>query len=114
MNNSATALGKGFEENRRDDLHLTANMPGPEQTVDLTATQSSVLQICCEVLKVDRIRLQDDFFDDLGGTSLALINILARITESFGVSVNPSALIDDSTIGRVAECVQDALSPSNC
>ena len=47
----------------------------------------------------------DDFFD-LGGTSLAVIRIIARAEEEFGAeALTPEELIEDSTVREIAATI---------
>jgi acyl carrier protein len=113
MNTAATIHGQGSEQHFARDPHPSAVVTEQPRDAGLTATQASVCQICRDALKAERVGLSDDFFDDLGGTSLVLIHILAQINEQFGVSVDASALIDRPTMGRLAECVDAALLETN-
>jgi amino acid adenylation domain-containing protein len=54
-----------------------------------------------DVLGVDRIGLDDDFFE-LGGDSLAAVELLLMVDEQFGVQLPPSTLLDASTVARLA------------
>jgi acyl-coenzyme A synthetase/AMP-(fatty) acid ligase/thioesterase domain-containing protein/acyl carrier protein len=54
-----------------------------------------------EVLDVDKVGLDDDFFD-LGGDSLAAIELLAAIDQHFGVSVTTSVLLESPTVAGLA------------
>jgi acyl-coenzyme A synthetase/AMP-(fatty) acid ligase/thioesterase domain-containing protein/acyl carrier protein len=53
------------------------------------------------VLAVDDVGLDDDFFD-LGGDSLAAIELMAAIDEQFGVDVPPSTLLEAPTTAELA------------
>ncbi|HXY93367.1 MAG TPA: AMP-binding protein, partial [Acidimicrobiia bacterium] len=53
------------------------------------------------VLAVDEVGLDDDFFD-LGGDSLAAVELMAAIDEQFGVDLPPSAILDAPTVAQLA------------
>ena len=68
-----------------------------------------VRRICHEVLELDdsaEIGVDDDLFD-LGGHSLTITQMTARIREQSGVDVSLDAVFDDPTVaGIVAEIVR--------
>ena len=53
------------------------------------------------VLAVDRVGLDDDFFD-LGGDSLAAIELMVAIDEHFGIDLPPSTLLEAPTTAALA------------
>jgi acyl carrier protein len=73
-----------------------------------TAMEQGVAAIWQEVLAREGISRTDDFFD-LGGTSLDLIRVFARVNKQFGLSLNGSALEDEATIARMASCIESAV-----
>jgi syringomycin synthetase protein SyrB1 len=77
-------------------------------TRELTATEQVVVGIWEDILQRRGIGVRDDFFD-LGGTSLALIRIFARVNQHFEVSLNGSVLVDDPTAAQLARCVDSEL-----
>ena len=63
-----------------------------------------VRRICHEVLELDdsaEIGVDDDLFD-LGGHSLTITQMTARIREQSGVDVSLDAVFDDPTVGGIA------------
>ncbi|MEV5330011.1 amino acid adenylation domain-containing protein [Nonomuraea sp. NPDC052634] len=66
------------------------------------ALVEEVRRIWCEVLELDDVGIDDDLFD-LGGHSLTITQISARIRESLGVDVSLDAFFDDPTIQGVVE-----------
>ena len=55
-------------------------------------------------MNVERIGVNDDFFD-LGGHSLLAAQFLARVRERTGVEVTLKTFFEDSTVGGVAKSV---------
>lgn len=53
------------------------------------------------VLGVDRVGLDDDFFE-LGGDSLAAVELLAALSERFGVDLPVSSLLEHSTVEELS------------
>ena len=102
-----------------DTLPLTANgkvdrnaLPAPSAQVfgggkggaPKTRTQKALADIWAELLNVEGIGIDDDFFD-LGGHSLAATALLQRIRSTFGVQIRLAALFDEPTIAGLSEAV---------
>lgn len=66
-------------------------------------TEKLLARIWCDVLKLDRVGIEDSFFD-LGGDSILLIQVLARIRE-FGLTVSPRQAFEHQTIAALAQCL---------
>ncbi len=66
-----------------------------------TATEQTLAQIWAQVLKVDRIGLNDDF-SELGGDSLQAIEIAVEIEKRFGTKLPASFLMEAPCIGEMA------------
>ncbi|MBQ0988762.1 amino acid adenylation domain-containing protein [Micromonospora sp. H61] len=86
-----------------------ARLPDPrvgfEPTVDeyvapTTELERQLAAIWCQVLKADRVGIDDDFFE-LGGDSIISIQIVARARRA-GVRVSPRDILDARTIRRLA------------
>ncbi|MDA0638465.1 phosphopantetheine-binding protein, partial [Nonomuraea sp. MCN248] len=77
--------------------------PAPEPGLyGEVALVEEVRRIWCEVLELDDVGADDDLFD-LGGHSLTITQISARIRKSVGVDVSLDAFFDDPTIKGVVE-----------
>jgi thioesterase domain-containing protein/acyl carrier protein len=57
--------------------------------------------VFASVLGVDRVGLDDDFFE-LGGDSLGVVELLAAINEEFGVDLPASAVLDAPTVAELS------------
>ena len=81
-------------------------VPGPGSVAAYRAPRSGVEQVVAavfaEVLGVDRVGLDDDFFA-LGGDSLVATRVVARLGRVLGVGVPVRGLFDASTVGGLAE-----------
>ncbi|HKN97581.1 MAG TPA: condensation domain-containing protein, partial [Pseudonocardiaceae bacterium] len=66
-----------------------------------TRTEEVVARIWSEVLAVDRVGADDDFFA-LGGDSILSIRVAARLQGEFGTVLPPRALFDNPTVGALA------------
>ncbi|MGV9263363.1 amino acid adenylation domain-containing protein [Kitasatospora sp. NPDC003701] len=70
--------------------------------------EEAVAAIWSEVLGVERIGVQDDFFA-LGGHSLLATRVLARLREAFAVELPLRLLFEATTVARLTEAVTDAV-----
>jgi thioesterase domain-containing protein/acyl carrier protein len=63
--------------------------------------QEHLASIFASVLGVERVGLDDDFFE-LGGDSLGVVELLAAVDEEFGVDLPASALLDAPTVAELS------------
>ena len=66
--------------------------------------EGKLARIWESVLGVSQVGRRDDFFE-LGGTSLQSVEVLLHIEETFSVSLPSSALVEHSTIERLAAVI---------
>ena len=76
-------------------------LPHPVETAPLTSLEQRLVNIWREVLEVDRVGCQDNFFD-LGGYSLAATRLAAAIESSLGYKLPVTALFQSPTIELLA------------
>ena len=94
----------------RDALLCLAAQPEPSGTAPATAMtdiQHAVADIWEDVMQRQGIGLHEDFFE-IGGTSLALMRILARVNEHFDVRLNGTEMAEEASLSRLSACVEDA------
>lgn len=72
------------------------------------AVEEMLVGIWSRVLESERVGIHDDFFA-LGGHSLLAVQVIARIRGAFGVELPLRALMQASTIARLAEHIRAAL-----
>jgi len=70
-----------------------------------TATESQLKQIWSEILGLDRIGVEDNFFT-LGGHSLQATRVVARMRDAFKMDVPLPLLFEATTIAKLAEVVE--------
>jgi acyl-CoA synthetase (AMP-forming)/AMP-acid ligase II/acyl carrier protein len=73
-----------------------------------TPVEEVLASIWREVLALDRVGVEDDFFD-LGGHSLLAVKMLARLADELGVSLPLGAIFERATIRGLAEAVAEQL-----
>jgi hypothetical protein len=106
-----------------DELPLTPNgkvdrgsLPPPEWRparlrvpgAPRTPIEKAVVAIWSEILEVEGIRIHDDFFD-LGGTTLALIEVITRIGSRFGVVLERCPTEPRVTVASLVNSVRHKL-----
>ncbi len=88
-------------------------LPEPEQAqtkayvAPRTPTEELVASIWAEVLRRDRVSIEDNFFD-LGGHSLMATQIVSRIREKFHVELAMRILFEKPTISGLAQAIATA------
>ncbi len=81
---------------RRSDLPVRAAFAEPA-----TAFEIQVAELWRDVLNVDRVGTQDDFFD-LGGDSLTATELFLELERWFAVRLSTSEILEHSTVARLA------------
>ncbi len=72
-----------------------------------TTTERMLAEIWADLLKVDRVGINDSFFD-LGGHSLLAIKTVSRIRDAFEVDLPAQILFENSTIAEIANLLDKA------
>jgi non-ribosomal peptide synthetase component F/SAM-dependent methyltransferase/acyl carrier protein len=74
-----------------------------------TPTELVLVPIVAEALGLDTIGADDDFFM-LGGHSLLVLQIVARIGDEFEIELDPAEVFETSTVGELARAIDDLRS----
>jgi amino acid adenylation domain-containing protein len=104
-----------------DELPLTPNgkvdrkaLPAPEgraearpYTAPRTPEEQALAEIWREVLRLDRVGLEDDFFE-LGGHSMLATQVLSRVRRELGVELPLRALFEAGTVRALSERLHGA------
>jgi amino acid adenylation domain-containing protein len=67
-------------------------------------TEATLAKIWADVLGIDRVGIQDDFFD-LGGDSLAASRVVSRVIQRFQLEIPLQTLFDSPTIAAMAAVI---------
>ena len=73
-----------------------------DQALPASSPGTTVAAVWSDVLEIDGIGPEDNFFD-LGGTSLTAIQVVARLREQFGYEVEVEDLFQAATVEQLAE-----------
>ncbi|HEY6188738.1 MAG TPA: non-ribosomal peptide synthetase, partial [Pyrinomonadaceae bacterium] len=108
-----------------DALPLTPNgkinrraLPMPEQTrsalehtyvAPQTPTEETLVRIWEEVMRLERIGTQDNFFQ-LGGHSLMATQVISRVRAAFSIELPLRRLFERPTVAALAEAVLEGLN----
>lgn len=88
-------------------------VPATRYRTPITATEHAVAAIFAEVLGVDRIGRDDNFFD-VGGNSLSATRVVARANAAFGVGLGVRDLFQAPVVSVFSRCVDDARTGEAC
>jgi len=84
--------------------HARPNL-GTEFVEPRTESEIALAEVWQELLGIDRIGVQDSFFD-LGGHSLLATQVISRIRDLFGIDVSLAELYEASTVDALARLVE--------
>jgi acyl carrier protein len=73
-----------------------------------TQVEEILAGIWSEVLRVERVGVNDNLFE-LGGHSLLATQIVSRVREAFGIELPLRSLFESPTIGRMASRVEEIM-----
>jgi amino acid adenylation domain-containing protein len=83
-----------------------ATTAADRQDVPLTPMEQAVAKLWERVLKRSDLAAEDDFFD-LGGDSLAAVNLLTQVELHFGVRLTTDVMVDGLSVARLARLIEN-------
>ncbi|WP_245874002.1 phosphopantetheine-binding protein [Streptomyces phaeoluteigriseus] len=99
---------KKIDRNALPDASAALAGGAREHLAPRDPAEQAVAAIWSEVLGLERIGAQDDFFA-LGGHSLLATRVLARLRETFAVELPLRLLFEATTVARLSEAVSEAV-----
>jgi Phosphopantetheine attachment site len=95
--------GGGGERHPRPELVTAYQEPSTE-------TESAIAEIWGESLRLERVGVEDSFFE-LGGNSLLGVNVVATVRRKFGLAeLPPHILYEAPTVSALAKTVDGMVS----
>lgn len=89
----------------RAALPAPATHAAAEYAAPRTDTERTLCGLFAQVVGVPQVGVQDDFFA-LGGTSLAVARLVARVRAVFGVELPAAEVFEGKTVARLAVAVE--------
>ena len=94
---------------RRAAGALTPAPPAGGAPAPVSPVEAKILAAWTEVLGIDGVSLEHDFFD-IGGDSLTAAQVVARLRQEFSVQIPIDALLDARTVPELAVIIIHALA----
>jgi thioesterase domain-containing protein/acyl carrier protein len=68
--------------------------------------ESAIMQYWQEILGVDNVSVNDDFFL-LGGDSITVLQLVSKIKKDFNISLNASNILNNSTVSQLTQYIKN-------
>ena len=104
--------GRSDEHQPRDEAARIDDTAAIHVDAPRNETERAIAAIWTELLGVDRVGVHDNFFD-LGGHSLLVMRMAARLRRTFGISPALPALFSAGTLGELAGLIDGTQSPDS-
>jgi acyl carrier protein len=104
-----------FTANGKIDRAALSSVPLPVGSTDNqpslphNVTERAIAVLVAELLEVESVGIDEDFFLNLGGHSLLGAQLIARLSDLFGVELSLRVLFDNPTAAGLAGEVERAL-----
>jgi acyl carrier protein len=97
------------QNGKLDRRALPAPDPGqlssrPDFTAPRNDAEEKIAAVWRQILKVERIDVHDDFFD-LGGHSLAAMQVITRLRAALSATLNVTQIFNHPTIASLADAI---------
>jgi acyl carrier protein len=93
---------RGLKEMPGEVLADTGAVAGP-----VTEVERQLVEVWKELLKIEEVGTEQNFFE-MGGHSLLVLQVMARIRRTFGVELPVRTLFEEPTIAGLAQAVEKA------
>ena len=93
-----------IDRSRLASMALSPVGERPESFQPRNSTEEKLVALLKEILEVENVNIQDDFFS-VGGTSLLAMRYLARASEVFQLSITPADLMRVQTVAGLADFI---------
>ena len=81
----------------------------PQRSVEpRTSTEKQLAKIWCEVIGLGDVGVHDNFFD-LGGHSVLVTQIVARVRKLFDINIGLRTVFERPTVAELAETIESLL-----
>lgn len=87
-------------------LRISQENRPADTAAPMTATEERIARLWRELLQLDSVSREDNFFD-MGGNSILIMMLRHRIQKEFGVDLTPVQLLEHSTVARLAGLISD-------
>jgi acyl carrier protein len=84
-----------------------AGSPAEQSPAERSPTEDMLVRLCRDVLKLDQVSVEDNFFA-LGGDSLRATRFIVRVASRLNVNLTPRAVFETSTLRELAAVVDKA------
>jgi acyl carrier protein len=84
-------------------------LPDDEYVAPRTPLEETLARIMAQVLNLERIGAEDDFFQ-LGAHSLLGAQVVARVRDEFGVELKLLDVFDAPTVAELAQKIEQSLA----
>jgi acyl carrier protein len=81
-------------------------------TPPLTNTEQMLATLWAETLGVERVDVDENFFD-LGGDSLLAFRLVSRVASEYGIDASPEMIFDLPTVRELARAIDGRLGRSS-
>jgi acyl carrier protein len=88
---------------------LTKGRTSRAVTPPRNETEQQIAQIWQEVLNIPQIGIHDSFFE-LGGNSLLVFQVIARLREAFAVELSPNRFFTSPTVAGLGQSLEALLT----
>lgn len=103
-------ISESVRDSAKSDHRWIPEENGYEEAKELLDDiEEKISEIWSDILKINKININDNFFD-LGGHSLSSIQLICQIQKKFGISIPMQKFLDSPTIASLAAKIKSEVS----